>query len=214
MTTTTDTRPSTGSPRLQGQDPAGDGASPESRPRSRRSPWFVLRRTVGELRESGHVHKTLRAEIRDNLLSALRDGRAMDAWREMIRAQDGDPDAALLAPLETHTVTADADGVVRVGITDFAQDALGDVVYVDLPEVGTEVTAGTAVGEVESTKSVSDIYAPVSGTVAAVNDELDGEPGLVNSAPYEGGWLFEITLADEAQLEGLMDAEGYASHTS
>ena len=103
---------------------------------------------------------------------------------------------------------AGAAGTVRVGITDFAQDALGDVVYVDLPEVGTEV------GEVESTKSVSDIYAPVSGTVAAVNDELDGEPGLVNSAPYEGGWLFEITLADEAQLEGLMDAEGYASHTS
>lgn len=82
---------------------------------------------------------------------------------------------------------AGAAGTVRVGITDFAQDALGDVVYVDLPEVGTEVTAGTAVGEVESTKSVSDIYAPVSGTVAAVNDELDGEPGLVNSAPYEGG---------------------------
>ncbi|KWW42828.1 Glycine cleavage system H protein [Micrococcus luteus] len=109
---------------------------------------------------------------------------------------------------------AGAAGTVRVGITDFAQDALGDVVYVDLPEVGTEVTAGTAVGEVESTKSVSDIYAPVSGTVAAVNDELDGEPGLVNSAPYEAGWLFEITLADEAQLEGLMDAEGYASHTS
>ena len=88
---------------------------------------------------------------------------------------------------------AGAAGTVRVGITDFAQDALGDVVYVDLPEVGTEVTAGTAVGEVESTKSVSDIYAPVSGTVAAVNDELDGEPGLVNSAPYEGGWPVSYT---------------------
>lgn len=74
-------------------------------------------------------------------------------------------------------------GTVRIGITDFAQDALGDVVYVDLPEVGSEVTAGTAVGEVESTKSVSDIYAPVTGTVAAVNEDLDGEPGLVNSAP-------------------------------
>ncbi len=105
-------------------------------------------------------------------------------------------------------------GTVRIGITDFAQDALGDVVYVDLPEVGSEVTAGTAVGEVESTKSVSDIYAPVTGTVAAVNEDLDGEPGLVNSAPYEGGWLFEVTLADEAQLEALLDAEGYASHTS
>ena len=109
---------------------------------------------------------------------------------------------------------ADADGVVRVGITDFAQDALGDVVYVDLPEVGSEVAAGTAVGEVESTKSVSDVISPVSGTVAAVNEDLDGEPGLVNSAPYEGGWLFEVTLSDESELDSLMDAEGYASHVS
>ncbi|WP_248124991.1 glycine cleavage system protein GcvH [Micrococcus lacusdianchii] len=109
---------------------------------------------------------------------------------------------------------ADADGVVRVGITDFAQDALGDVVYVDLPEVGSEVAAGAAVGEVESTKSVSDVISPVSGTVAAVNEDLDGEPGLVNSAPYEGGWLFEVTLSDESELDSLMDAEGYASHVS
>ena len=109
---------------------------------------------------------------------------------------------------------ADADGVVRVGITDFAQDALGDVVYVDLPEVGSEVAAGAAVGEVESTKSVSDVLSPVSGTVAAVNEDLDGEPGLVNSAPYEGGWLFEVTLSDESELDSLMDAEGYASHVS
>ncbi|CAM3560313.1 glycine cleavage system protein GcvH [Micrococcus flavus] len=110
--------------------------------------------------------------------------------------------------------SADADGVVRVGITDFAQDALGDVVYVDLPEVGSEVSAGAAVGEVESTKSVSDVISPVSGTVAAVNDDLDGEPGLVNTAPYEGGWLFEVTLSDESELDSLMDAEGYASHVS
>lgn len=109
---------------------------------------------------------------------------------------------------------ADADGVVRVGITDFAQDALGDVVYVDLPDVGSEVAAGAAVGEVESTKSVSDVISPVSGTVAAVNEDLDGEPGLVNSAPYEGGWLFEVTLSDESELDSLMDAEGYASHVS
>ncbi|MDO4239934.1 glycine cleavage system protein GcvH [Micrococcus sp.] len=109
---------------------------------------------------------------------------------------------------------ADTDGVVRVGITDFAQDALGDVVYVDLPEVGSEVSAGAAVGEVESTKSVSDIISPVSGTVAAVNEDLDGEPGLVNTAPYEGGWLFEVTLSDEAELDTLMDAEGYTSHVS
>lgn len=109
---------------------------------------------------------------------------------------------------------ADAAGAVRIGITDFAQDALGDVVYVDLPEVGTEVTAGSAVGEVESTKSVSDIFAPVSGTVAAVNTDLEDQPGLVNTASYEGGWLMEITLSDAAELEGLMDAEGYASHVS
>lgn len=100
-------------------------------------------------------------------------------------------------------------GTVRIGITDFAQDALGDVVYVDLPEVGSEVTAGTAVGEVESTKSVSDIYAPVTGTVAAVNEDLDGEPGLVNTAPYEGGWLFEVELSDASQVDALMDAAGY-----
>ena len=102
-------------------------------------------------------------------------------------------------------------GTVRIGITDFAQDALGDVVYVDLPEVGSEVESGSAVGEVESTKSVSDIFAPVSGTVTAVNEELDGEPGLVNSAPYEGGWLFEVELSDASQLDALMDAAGYTA---
>ncbi|MDO5635540.1 MAG: glycine cleavage system protein GcvH, partial [Micrococcus sp.] len=108
--------------------------------------------------------------------------------------------------------TDDAD-VVRVGITDFAQDALGDVVYVDLPEVDSEVEAGSSVGEVESTKSVSDIYAPVSGTVTQVNEDLDGEPGLVNSAPYEGGWLFEVRVSDAAQVEALMDADGYLQIT-
>lgn len=103
----------------------------------------------------------------------------------------------------------DADGVVRVGITDYAQDALGDVVYVDLPEVGTEVTANSVVGEIESTKSVSDIYAPVTGTVRARNEDLDGEPGSVNSAPYEAGWLLEITLSDPSEMDSLLDAAGY-----
>lgn len=103
----------------------------------------------------------------------------------------------------------DGGGVVRIGITDFAQDALGDVVYVDLPEVGTEITAGTTVGEVESTKSVSDLYAPVSGTVTARNEALEADPAQVNTDPYEGGWLMEVTLADPAQLDGLLDAEGY-----
>lgn len=103
----------------------------------------------------------------------------------------------------------DADGVVRVGITDYAQDALGDVVYVDLPEVGTEVTANSVVGEIESTKSVSDIYAPVTGSVRARNEDLDGEPGSVNSAPYEAGWLLEITLSDPSEMDSLLDAAGY-----
>ena len=103
----------------------------------------------------------------------------------------------------------DADGVVRVGITDYAQDALGDVVYVDLPEVGTEVTANSVVGEIESTKSVSDIYAPGTGTVRARNGVLDGEPGSVYSAPYEAGWLLEITLSDPSELDALLDAAGY-----
>lgn len=103
----------------------------------------------------------------------------------------------------------DADGVVRVGITDYAQDALGDVVYVDLPEVGAEVTANSVVGEIESTKSVSDIYAPVTGTVRARNEDLDGEPGSVNSAPYEAGWLLEITLSDPSEMDSLLDAAGY-----
>ena len=103
----------------------------------------------------------------------------------------------------------DEAGVVRIGITDFAQDALGDVVYVDLPEVGSEITAGTTVGEVESTKSVSDLYAPVSGTVSARNEALEADPAQVNGDPYGAGWLLEVTLADPAQVDGLLDAAGY-----
>jgi glycine cleavage system H protein len=104
---------------------------------------------------------------------------------------------------------------VRVGITDFAQSALGDVVFVQLPDVGTELSAGESFGEVESTKSVSDLYAPVAGTVSAVNGELDGDPQLLNSDPYGGGWLLELQVgsADVAALEsaiaGLLDAEAY-----
>jgi glycine cleavage system H protein len=102
-----------------------------------------------------------------------------------------------------------SDSSIRIGITDFAQDALGDIVYVSLPEVGTEVEAGTAVGELESTKSVSDVYAPVSGRVVARNDALDGTPELVNSDPYGAGWLFELEPADRATVDGLMDAAAY-----
>ena len=101
---------------------------------------------------------------------------------------------------------------VRVGITDFAQDALGDVVFVQLPDIGTEVTAGEAFGEVESTKSVSDLFAPITATVAAVNGELDGDPQLVNSDPYGQGWLLELRADGDTLDEGLaalLDADTY-----
>jgi len=100
---------------------------------------------------------------------------------------------------------------VRVGITHFAQDALGDIVYVALPEVGTEIVSGTTVGELESTKSVSDVYAPVTGKVVACNEALDGTPELVNSDPYGEGWLFEVVLSDPTSLDALMDAAAYRS---
>ena len=108
-----------------------------------------------------------------------------------------------------HEWVRQGDGVLRVGITDFAQDQLGDIVYVSLPEVGVAVAAGDAVGELESTKSVSDVYAPLSGTVSAINEALDGQPELVNSDPYGEGWLFEIEGSDAGALEGLLDASGY-----
>ncbi len=103
---------------------------------------------------------------------------------------------------------------VRVGITDYAQDALGDVVYVDLPDVGTTVAAGGSLGEVESTKSVSEIYAPVAGTVSAVNDALASSPDLINSDPYGEGWICEITLDEGVTLEGLLDASAYGELTN
>lgn len=103
----------------------------------------------------------------------------------------------------------ESEGAVRVGISHFAQDALGDIVYVSLPEVGTEVTAGETVGELESTKSVSDIYAPVGGKIVARNESLDGTPELVNSDPYGHGWLFEVAPSDPGELDALMDAETY-----
>jgi glycine cleavage system H protein len=98
---------------------------------------------------------------------------------------------------------------IRVGITDFAQDALGDVVYVDIPEEGTEVEAGEAFGEVESTKSVSDLFSPVSGRVAERNPRLADTPELINQDPYGEGWIIVVDMADRSQLEGLMDAQAY-----
>lgn len=105
----------------------------------------------------------------------------------------------------------EAEGSVRVGITHYAQDALGDIVYASLPEIGDSVESGTTVGELESTKSVSDLYAPVSGEVVAVNEALDATPELVNSDPYGDGWLFEVTPSDPTEIEGLMDANAYQS---
>ncbi len=102
---------------------------------------------------------------------------------------------------------------VRVGITHFAQDSLGDIVFVTLPETGTTVEAGQPLGEVESTKSVSEIYAPVSGTVTARNEELDGKPELINSDPYGAGWLVEIDPVDPTAADGLLDAAAYAELT-
>jgi glycine cleavage system H protein len=102
---------------------------------------------------------------------------------------------------------------VRVGITDFAQDSLGDVVYVDLPAVGTAVTANEAVGELESTKSVSEMYAPVGGTVVAINESLVDSPQLLNEDPYGDGWLCEIEMSDPSELDALMDAAGYTALT-
>jgi glycine cleavage system H protein len=103
----------------------------------------------------------------------------------------------------------ESEGSVRIGITHYAQDALGDIVYVSLPEVGQDVSAGTPCGELESTKSVSDVYAPVDGTVTAVNGSLDATPELVNNDPYDAGWLFELRPTDASATDGLMDAASY-----
>jgi glycine cleavage system H protein len=114
---------------------------------------------------------------------------------------------------EHEWVRRSGEDTARIGITDFAQSALGDVVFVQLPDVGTELTAGESFGEVESTKSVSDLYAPVSGKVSAVNGDLDGSPQLVNSDPYGAGWLLDVQVSDAAGLESaiatLLDAEAY-----
>lgn len=103
------------------------------------------------------------------------------------------------------------DGVLTVGISDFAQDALGDIVYVDLPDVGSDVTAGETLAEVESTKSVGEVYSPVSGKVVAVNTSLDDHPELVNSDPYGAGWIVKLTPSEEADLSVLIDSQAYGA---
>ncbi|MEX0834560.1 MAG: glycine cleavage system protein GcvH [Nitriliruptor sp.] len=114
---------------------------------------------------------------------------------------------------DKHEWTRDDGDVVVIGVTHFAQDQLGDVVYVDLPSPGADVAAGQAFGEVESTKSVSDLYAPISGTVVERNEELDERPELVNADPYGDGWMVAIRPGDRDELEGLLDADGYRSLT-
>lgn len=112
--------------------------------------------------------------------------------------------------LETHEwVRNEGDGTVTIGITDHAQDALGDVVFVDLPEVGTTFAAGDESAVVESVKAASDIYAPVSGEVIAINEQLEDEPETVNNSPYGDGWFYRIRMSDPSELEELLDAAGY-----
>jgi glycine cleavage system H protein len=110
---------------------------------------------------------------------------------------------------EHEWVRAAEGHTLRVGITDYAQGALGDIVYVSLPSIGTAVTPGQPLGEVESTKSVSDVFAPVAGTVQARNDALEGQPELLNSDPYGEGWIVEIEVADIGVLNTLLSADAY-----
>ena len=114
---------------------------------------------------------------------------------------------------EHEWVSGDGTGPVRVGITHFAQDALGDIVFVQLPDEGATVHAGDSLGEIESTKSVSEIYAPIAGTVVSRNATLTDEPELINAEPYAAGWLVEIAPEDPAALDALLDAAGYRALT-
>jgi glycine cleavage system H protein len=111
--------------------------------------------------------------------------------------------------LESHEWTRNQDGTVRVGISDFAQDELGDVVFVELPDEGDTIEQDADFGVIESIKAVSDIYAPVSGTVTAINDALFDEPELVNDDPYGDGWMIEVDLDDESELDDLLSPDDY-----
>jgi glycine cleavage system H protein len=116
---------------------------------------------------------------------------------------------------ETHEwVRTEEDGVLTIGITDHAQALLGDLVYVELPDVDTEMSAGEEAGVVESVKAASDIYSPVSGTIVAINEKLLNSPELVNSDPYGEGWLFQVQLDDESELDELLNAEKYAEQVA
>ncbi|HUW79131.1 MAG TPA: glycine cleavage system protein GcvH [Candidatus Nanopelagicaceae bacterium] len=112
---------------------------------------------------------------------------------------------------QEHEWISNASGVTKVGITDFAQEALGDIVYVQLPTIGAKISAGSVCGEVESTKSVSEIYAPVSGVVTTINDQLANSPELINTDPYAAGWLFEVEI--DGTPSGLLSAGEYREAT-
>jgi glycine cleavage system H protein len=115
-----------------------------------------------------------------------------------------------LSYMESHEwVRDEGDGIVAVGITDYAQDSLGDVVYVELPEIGDELAADDEAGVVESVKAASDIYAPVSGEVVEINEELEDTPEIINESPYGDGWFFKIKMADPSELTRLLSAEDY-----
>ncbi|MFO7953926.1 glycine cleavage system protein GcvH [Thioalkalivibrio sp.] len=109
-------------------------------------------------------------------------------------------------------VRSEADGSVTVGITDHAQELLGDLVFVEAPEAGSSIAAGTACATVESVKAASDIYAPISGEVTEVNEDLADSPEKVNESPFEDGWLFKVKPSDAGELDALMDADAYAAH--
>ncbi len=111
---------------------------------------------------------------------------------------------------ETHEwVRNEGDGTVTVGITDYAQDSLGDIVYVELPELGDELDLGQEAGVVESVKAASDVFAPLTGTVIAINEALEDTPEIINASPYGDGWFYRLRLADPAELDDLLDAQGY-----
>ena len=111
---------------------------------------------------------------------------------------------------ETHEwVRNEGDGTVTVGITDYAQESLGDIVYVELPELGDELDLGQEAGVVESVKAASDIFAPLTGTVIAINEALEDAPEIINASPYGDGWFYRLRLADPAELDDLLDAQGY-----
>lgn len=121
-------------------------------------------------------------------------------------------DLNTLSYTEEHEWIAADGATVTIGITDFAAEKLGDVVFVELPAVGTEIVAGSVVGEIESTKSVGELYAPVAGTVVEINDAVVDDPSLVNAEPFDGGWLIKVSVADDA-LDGLLDRDAYVALT-